>query len=108
MLRTLFTSAGETVAVADTLEAGCARLAAGGVATVLVDQSMLPTQQALERVVAAKGEARLYVTWPGLDAGFAPLAARGVDRAIAKPLSREGLVAAVRRTEPTPLESQAA
>ena len=108
MLRTLFTGAGETVAVAETLESGCEQLRAGGVDAVLVDRSMLSSDEALADIVAAKGRAQLCVTWPQSDVDFARLPARGVDRAVAKPLSREALVAAVRRTEPAVLESEAA
>ena len=74
---------------------------------MLVDRTMLPAADALARLVAAKGKARLCVTWPDSDADFDALAAQGVDRAIGKPLSREALVAAVRRTETAPLEAQA-
>ena len=90
--------AAETVT---TLDAAIARLAAGGVSSLLVDAAALgaETPERLESVarLAGAGAARISVTWPTPDdALVSSLLDAGAAQVIAKPISAAKLTAALR------------
>lgn len=101
VLKSVVAPLGLTPEPVTTLDAAAARLAAGGVAGVLVDAAGLGAETperlaALARLVAS-GARRIAVTWPAPDEDLIQsLRSAGATQVIAKPISAARLTAALK------------
>ncbi len=100
MFRTLFAPHGGTVVFAGTADDAVARLAAGGVARVLIDDATMRASgdayAALRSIAEASGDTEVTLLWPvAAEAERRDLLATGIDRVVAKPVSGAALVVAM-------------